>query len=87
MEVFLFRSSEKDDYVSGVCLCVCVHVCLRAQVRSALEEKIGLDMKNYKEFIDNEMMVTMAQMDKPSKLLEYLYLVKHNSLFYKLLLL
>ncbi|XP_027018081.1 protein phosphatase Slingshot homolog 3 isoform X2 [Tachysurus fulvidraco] len=44
------------------------------QVRSALEDRIGLDMKNYKEYIDNEMMVTMAQMDKPSKILDYLYL-------------
>ncbi|KAI4873801.1 hypothetical protein NFI96_008520 [Prochilodus magdalenae] len=44
------------------------------EVRSALEERIGLDMKNYKEYIDNEMMVTMAQMDKPSKILDYLYL-------------
>ncbi|XP_036425146.1 protein phosphatase Slingshot homolog 3 isoform X2 [Colossoma macropomum] len=44
------------------------------QVRSALEERIGIDMKNYKEYIDNEMMVTMAQMDKPSKILDYLFL-------------
>ncbi|KAL6479705.1 hypothetical protein MHYP_G00107380 [Metynnis hypsauchen] len=44
------------------------------EVRSALEERIGIDMKNYKEYIDNEMMVTMAQMDKPSKILDYLYL-------------
>ncbi|XP_026874367.2 protein phosphatase Slingshot homolog 3 [Electrophorus electricus] len=44
------------------------------QVRSALEARIGMDMKNYKEYIDNEMMVTMAQMDKPSKILDYLYL-------------
>ncbi|XP_060783205.1 protein phosphatase Slingshot homolog 3 [Neoarius graeffei] len=44
------------------------------QVRSALESKMGLDMKNYKEYIDNEMMVTMAQMDKPSRILDYLYL-------------
>ncbi|KAF5898967.1 protein phosphatase Slingshot 3-like [Clarias magur] len=44
------------------------------EVRTALEERIGLDMKNYKEYIDNEMMVTMAQMDKPSKILDYLYL-------------
>ncbi|XP_038868225.1 protein phosphatase Slingshot homolog isoform X2 [Salvelinus namaycush] len=44
------------------------------QVRSALETRIGMDMKNYKEYIDNEMMVTMAQMDKPSKIFDYLYL-------------
>ncbi|KAL4641718.1 hypothetical protein GN956_G10834 [Arapaima gigas] len=44
------------------------------QVRSALEKNIGVDMKDYKEFIDNEMMVAMAQMDKPSKIFDYLYL-------------
>lgn len=44
------------------------------QVRTALEASTGLDMKDYKEYIDNEMMVTMAQMDKPSKILDYLYL-------------
>ncbi|XP_062406017.1 protein phosphatase Slingshot homolog 3 isoform X2 [Sardina pilchardus] len=44
------------------------------QVRSTLETKMEMDMKDYKEFIDNEMMVTMAQMDKPSKILDYLYL-------------
>ncbi|KAM3867214.1 protein phosphatase Slingshot homolog 3 [Diretmus argenteus] len=43
-------------------------------VRSALETRIGFDMRAYKEYIDNEMMVTMAQMDKPSKILDYLYL-------------
>ncbi|KAL0974098.1 hypothetical protein UPYG_G00215360 [Umbra pygmaea] len=44
------------------------------QVRSALEIRLGMDMRNYKEYIDNEMMVTMAQMDKPSKIFDYLYL-------------
>ncbi|KAJ8015747.1 hypothetical protein DPEC_G00029360 [Dallia pectoralis] len=44
------------------------------QVRSALETRLGMDMKNFKEFIDNEMMVTMAQMDKPSKIFDYLFL-------------
>uniref|UniRef100_W5MNQ2 protein-serine/threonine phosphatase n=1 Tax=Lepisosteus oculatus TaxID=7918 RepID=W5MNQ2_LEPOC len=44
------------------------------QVRCALEQCLGVDMKDYKEFIDNEMMVTMAQMDKPSRIFDYLYL-------------
>lgn len=44
------------------------------QVRTSLESRIGIDMKDYKEYIDNEMMVTMAQMDKPSRILDYLYL-------------
>uniref|UniRef100_A0A7N6F8Q5 protein-serine/threonine phosphatase n=1 Tax=Anabas testudineus TaxID=64144 RepID=A0A7N6F8Q5_ANATE len=32
------------------------------------------DMRPYKEYIDNEILVTMAQMDKPSKIFDYLYL-------------
>lgn len=44
------------------------------QVRTSLESRIGIDMKDYKEYIDNEMMVTMAQMDKPSRILDYLFL-------------
>ncbi|KAJ8371889.1 hypothetical protein AAFF_G00299270 [Aldrovandia affinis] len=44
------------------------------QVRNALESRFGMDMKEYKEYIDNETMVTMAQMDKPSKIFDYLYL-------------
>ncbi|KAM4622206.1 protein phosphatase Slingshot homolog 3 [Polymixia lowei] len=43
-------------------------------VRSTLEARIGFDMRPYREYIDNEMMVTMAQMDKPSKIFDYLYL-------------
>ena len=45
------------------------------QVHSALEARIGFDMSPYKEYIDNEILVTMAQMDKPSKIFDYLYLV------------
>ncbi|XP_066574741.1 protein phosphatase Slingshot homolog 3 [Amia ocellicauda] len=44
------------------------------QVRQELEQRLGAGMKDYKEFIDNETMVTMAQMDKPSKIFDYLYL-------------
>uniref|UniRef100_A0A3B3VU30 protein-serine/threonine phosphatase n=1 Tax=Poecilia latipinna TaxID=48699 RepID=A0A3B3VU30_9TELE len=39
-----------------------------------LESRIGFDMRPYKEYIDNEILVTMAQMDKPSKIFDYLYL-------------
>lgn len=45
------------------------------QVHIALETRIGFDMRPYKEYIDNEILVTMAQMDKPSKIFDYLYLV------------
>lgn len=43
-------------------------------VHSILETRIGFDMRPYKEYIDNEILVTMAQMDKPSKIFDYLYL-------------
>lgn len=43
-------------------------------VHAALETRIGFDMNPYKEYIDNEILVTMAQMDKPSKIFDYLYL-------------
>ncbi|KAI3351768.1 hypothetical protein L3Q82_020606 [Scortum barcoo] len=43
-------------------------------VHSTLETRIGFDMRPFKEYIDNEILVTMAQMDKPSKIFDYLYL-------------
>ncbi|AWP12120.1 putative protein phosphatase Slingshot -like 3 [Scophthalmus maximus] len=43
-------------------------------VHSSLQARMGFDMRPYKEYIDNEILVTMAQMDKPSKIFDYLYL-------------
>ncbi|XP_056899877.1 protein phosphatase Slingshot homolog 3 isoform X1 [Takifugu flavidus] len=43
-------------------------------VYDALQERIGFDMKPFKKYIDNEILVTIAQMDKPSKIFDYLYL-------------
>ncbi|KAF6714855.1 phosphatase Slingshot-like protein 3 [Oryzias melastigma] len=43
-------------------------------VHTTLETRIGFDMRPYKQYIDNEIVVTMAQMDKPSKIFDYLYL-------------
>lgn len=45
------------------------------QVHTALETRIGFDTRPFKEYIDNEILVTMAQMDKPSKIFDFLYLV------------
>lgn len=47
-------------------------------MHSALETRIGFDMRPYKQYIDNEILVTMAQMDKPSKIFDYLYLVSDS---------
>uniref|UniRef100_A0A8C4X9V1 protein-serine/threonine phosphatase n=1 Tax=Erpetoichthys calabaricus TaxID=27687 RepID=A0A8C4X9V1_ERPCA len=44
------------------------------EIRSELELLTGSDMREHREFIDNEMMIIMAQMDKPSKIFDYLFL-------------
>ncbi|MBN3292293.1 SSH1 phosphatase, partial [Polypterus senegalus] len=44
------------------------------EIRSELEHRTGSDMREHREFIDNEMMIIMAQMDKPSKIFDYLFL-------------
>ncbi|XP_070769455.1 protein phosphatase Slingshot homolog 3 isoform X2 [Enoplosus armatus] len=43
-------------------------------VHSALKTRMGFDVRPFKEYIDNEILVTMAQMDKPSKIFDFLYL-------------
>nr|XP_060628160.1 protein phosphatase Slingshot homolog 3 isoform X2 [Anolis sagrei ordinatus] len=44
------------------------------EIRAELERRAGCSLKDYKEFIDNEMLLIMAQMDRPSKIFDYLYL-------------
>lgn len=43
-------------------------------VQDSLKTRLGFDIRSFKEYIDNEILVTMAQMDKPSKIFDYLYL-------------
>lgn len=40
-----------------------------------LTSRVDFDLKPYKKYIDNEILVTLAQMDRPSKIFDYLYLV------------
>ncbi|XP_062972925.1 protein phosphatase Slingshot homolog 3 [Elgaria multicarinata webbii] len=44
------------------------------EIRTELERRAGCSLKDYKEFIDNEMLLIMAQMDRPSRIFDYLYL-------------
>lgn len=43
-------------------------------IREKLESSIGKSLLNYKTLIDQEMLVIMGQLDKPSKIFDYLYL-------------
>ncbi|KAM8923782.1 protein phosphatase Slingshot homolog 3 [Pelodytes ibericus] len=44
------------------------------QVRTALEQHTLCNLQDYTEFIDNEMIIILAQMDRPSEIFPYLYL-------------
>ncbi|XP_010222161.1 PREDICTED: uncharacterized protein LOC104576475 [Tinamus guttatus] len=46
-----------------------------AQVRTELERRTGHSLAQHKDFIDNEMLLVLAQMDRPSRIFPHLYLV------------
>uniref|UniRef100_A0A914W7Q0 protein-serine/threonine phosphatase n=1 Tax=Plectus sambesii TaxID=2011161 RepID=A0A914W7Q0_9BILA len=43
-------------------------------IRQKLEERLEVNLTDYKEYIDKEMLVILGQMDKPSQIFPYLYL-------------
>lgn len=43
-------------------------------VRKRLEDECNVCLPNYKEFIDRTMLFILGQMEKPSKIFDYLYL-------------
>ncbi|KAG8455701.1 hypothetical protein GDO86_001769 [Hymenochirus boettgeri] len=44
------------------------------EIRNELEKKLSCNLKEYKEYIDNEMLVILGQMDKASLIFDHLYL-------------
>ncbi|XP_061465529.1 protein phosphatase Slingshot homolog 3 isoform X2 [Rhineura floridana] len=44
------------------------------EIRTELERRACHSLNDYKEFIDNEMLLIMAQMDRPSRIFDHLYL-------------
>lgn len=45
------------------------------QIRNELEQQMNCNLKEYKEFIDNEMLLILGQMDKATLIFDHLYLV------------
>ena len=41
------------------------------------EEELGIDLSEFKSFIDTEMFTILGQMDSASKIFDYLYLVSN----------
>lgn len=60
---------------SGFCGRVWLASALPLQVLDKLTSRVNFELKPYKKYIDNEILVTLAQMDRPSKIFDYLYLV------------
>ncbi|XP_032301120.1 protein phosphatase Slingshot homolog 3 isoform X8 [Coturnix japonica] len=44
------------------------------QVRTELERRVGHSLEQHKDFIDNEMLLVLAQMDRPSRVFPHIYL-------------
>ncbi|XP_026117261.1 protein phosphatase Slingshot homolog 1-like isoform X1 [Carassius auratus] len=44
------------------------------EIRSELEQQMNCNLKEYKEFIDNEMLLILGQMDKATLIFDHLYL-------------
>ena len=45
------------------------------QLKKKVEEAVAMDLTPYNKFLDQQMMVILKQMEKPSKIYDYLYLV------------
>lgn len=52
---------------------------LTPQIRNELEKQMNCNLKEFKEFIDNEMLLILGQMDKPSLIFDHLYLVRGSA--------
>ena len=45
------------------------------QLRLLLEKEVEMDLKEYKGFLDQQMLRILGQMERPSQIFDYLYLV------------
>lgn len=45
------------------------------QIRTELEQNMNCNLKEFKEFIDNEMLLILGQMDKATLIFDHVYLV------------
>ena len=47
------------------------------QLRMQLEKEVSMELSEYKGFLDQEMLRILGQMERPSEIFDYLYLVSH----------
>lgn len=48
------------------------------QIRTELEQHLSWNLREYTEFIDNEALLILAQMEKPTLIFDHLYLVEFH---------
>lgn len=48
---------------------------LPMQIRTELEMQMVCNLREFKEFIDNEMIVILGQMDSPTQIFDHVFLV------------
>ena len=46
------------------------------QLRLLLENEVGMELKEYREFLDRQMLRILGQMERPSQIYDYLFLVR-----------
>lgn len=49
------------------------------QIRTELEMQMVCNLREFKEFIDNEMIVILGQMDSPTQIFEHVFLVSFGA--------
>lgn len=49
------------------------------QIRTELEMQMVCNLREFKEFIDNEMIVILGQMDSPTQIFEHVFLVSRRA--------
>ena len=54
------------------------------QLRLLLESEMSMELKEYREFLDRQMLRILGQMERPSEIYDYLYLVRRCTLVYYL---
>lgn len=47
------------------------------QLRMQLEREMSMELSEYKGFLDQQMLRILGQMERPSEIYDYLYLVSH----------
>ncbi|XP_062307787.1 protein phosphatase Slingshot homolog 1 isoform X1 [Osmerus eperlanus] len=79
--MFLDKPSERERTeclikakLRSIMMCQDLENVTSKEIRSELEHHMSCNLNEYKEFIDNEMLLILGQMDKPTLIFDHLYL-------------